>query len=90
MKQVAIVEQDGRVFLIFEGDGVFWAVESEYVSPIFPHGFALHKALKRDSLEGAKLAVKVRGGIEKIMQETGQNFLFATIDYIEQLREGGL
>lgn len=48
MKQVAIVEQDGRVFLIFEGDGVFWAVESEYVSPIFPHGFALHTVTTTD------------------------------------------
>ena len=81
MKQVAKVEREGRVYLIFEGQGAFWVVDPKHVSPIFPHGFALHLAFKRDSEEAAMRAAVDRIGVDKIVDETGLDRLDAMMKY---------
>lgn len=81
MEQVAKVEREGRVFLIFEGQGAFWAVDSKFVNPVFPHGFALHEALKRDSVEAAMRAAVDYIAVDKIANETGVGRLDAMIKY---------
>lgn len=81
MNQVAKVDCEGRMFLVFEGNGAFWAVDSKFVSPIFPHRFALHEALKRDSKEAAMQAAIDSVGIDKIVEETGMNRLDALMKY---------
>lgn len=50
MKRVAKVDCDGQLFLIFEGHGAFWAVDQKFISTIYPHGFALHAAIKCDKI----------------------------------------
>lgn len=81
MEQIAKVERDGRAYLIFEGQGAFWVVHPKFVSPIFPHGFALHEALKRDSEEAAMRAAVDRIGVDKIIDETGLDRLDAMVKY---------
>ena len=81
MKKVAKVDCEGQLFLIFEGHGAFWAVDSKFISTIYPHGFSLHAAIKRDSKEAAIQAAIDSVGINKIVDETGKNRLDALIQY---------
>lgn len=81
MKQVAKVDCEGRLFLIFEGDCEFYAVESKFISMIYPHGFPMSKALKRDSKEAAIQAAIDSVGIDKIVEETGMSRLDALMQY---------
>ena len=79
MEQVTKVDCDGRVFLVFEYDRGFWAVETTYVGA---YGrFDRSKALKRDSKEAAIQAVVDSVGIDKIVEETGMSRLDAITKY---------
>lgn len=81
MKQVAKVDCEGRLFLIFEGDYGFYAVESKFISPIYPAGFDMSKAHQRDSKEAAIQAAIDSVNIDKIVEETGMKRLDALMQY---------
>lgn len=79
MKRVAKVDCEGRVFLVFEDDRGFWAVENKHVS--ITGNFCRDNAMRRDSKDEAINAVVATVNVDKIVEETGMSRLDAITKY---------